>query len=101
MTSDDRSDVAVAMFGGECHDGGLDYETIEALHRGEIDDWLRALRESGRVGDDDLREIAREWRMNPRTLLDILLTEADEMTLRRCRTSWAVLDRLAPLSQIG
>lgn len=97
----ERGDVVAAMFSGECHDGGLDYETIEALHRGEVDDWLRALRASGLVADDELREIAREWRMNLRTLLDILLTEADEMTRRRCHTSWAVLDRLAPLTQIG
>jgi hypothetical protein len=96
----EHGDVVLAMFGGECNDGGLAYATIEALHRGDIDDWLCALRQSGLVADEELREIAESWRMNPRTLLDVLLTEADEMTRRRCRTSWAALDRLAPLSRI-
>jgi hypothetical protein len=98
--SADPRDVAVAMLGGRCRDGGPDYATIEALHRGEVDDWLRALGSSGLLSEGALAELGAAWHANPRTLLDILLTEVDEMTARRCRTSWAALDRLAPLSRI-
>ena len=94
-------DIAVAMFAGEVLDGGLDYATIERLHRGEIDDWLHALRVSGLVGDDLVDAIGERWRMDPRQLLDVLLAEADQMTQRRYHTTWAALDRLAPLSQLG
>jgi hypothetical protein len=93
-------DIAVAMFCGECRNGGPDYATIQALHRGEIDVWLRALGASGLVSEDVVCDLGSAWRANPRALLDILLAEADEMTSRRCRTSWAALDRLAPLSLI-
>lgn len=94
-------DIAVAMFCGEGRNSGPDYATIEALHRGEVDAWLRALEASGRLSEHVLSELGAAWRANPRALLDILLAGADEMTARRCRTSWAALDRLAPLSLIG
>lgn len=94
-------DIAVAMFSCEVLDGGLDYATIERLHRGQIDDWLAALRTSGLVSAELVEAIGERWRMNPRQLLDILLGEADEMAQRRYRTTWAALDRLAPLSQLG
>jgi hypothetical protein len=48
-----------------------------------------------------LAEVAEQWRRDPRLLLDALLTDADDVTRRRCLTAWSALDRKPPLTQIG
>lgn len=45
--------------------------------------------------------MAEQWRRDPRLLLDALLTDADDVTRRRCLTAWSALDRKPPLTQIG
>ncbi len=90
-----------AMFAYEFLDGGVDYDTIEQIHRGEIDDWLVALDRSGLFDEFVMTEIRDRWMRSPKVLFDILLGDADEMTIRRCTTTWAALDRIAPLADIG
>lgn len=94
-------DLVAEMLSAEFLGGGVAYSTLEALHRGEIDDWLALLDRCDLLGPDEARTMADTWRRNPRILLDTLLTNADEMTQRRCRTTWAALDRLAPLVMSG
>ncbi len=94
-------DIVAATFSYEFVDGGVDYDTIERIHRGEIDEWITALDASGLVDAPVLAQARQEWHDNPRRLFEALLADADEITRRRCRTSWAALDRLAPLAHLG
>ena len=94
-------DLVAEMLSAEFLDGGVAYSTLESLHRGEIDDWLAVLDRCDLLGPDEVCAMADAWRLNPRILLDTLLTNADEMTQRRCRTTWAALDRLAPFVLSG
>ncbi|KAA0022767.1 hypothetical protein FOY51_12035 [Antrihabitans cavernicola] len=90
-----------ALFSYEFVDGGVDYDSLEQIHRCDIHDWVSALESAGLFDDAVVAEIEQAWRSNPKLLLDLLLAEADEMTMRRCLITWAALDRIAPLAQIG
>nr|NIL79548.1 hypothetical protein [Rhodococcus kroppenstedtii] len=90
--------VAAAMFSYDFVEDGVDYDTLEALHRGEISSWIEALAQSGLLAESEVAAVAREWGERPSLLLDALLTDADEMTVRRCRLAWASMDRLAPFT---
>lgn len=90
-----------AMFSYEFLEGGVDYDAIEQIHRGDIDEWLVALDRSGLFDELALVDVRDRWHLAPKILFDILLAGADEMTVRRCTTTWAALDRIAPLADIG
>ncbi len=90
--------VAAAMFSYDFVEDGVDYDTLEALHRGEISSWIDALAHSGLLDEAEVAAVAREWGERPSLLLDALLGDADEMTVRRCRLAWASMDRLAPFT---
>lgn len=90
--------VAAAMFSYDFVEDGVDYDTLEALHRGEISSWIEALAQSGLLAESEVVAVAREWGERPSLLLDALLADADEMTVRRCRLAWASMDRLAPFT---
>ncbi|AYJ52144.1 hypothetical protein [Rhodococcus sp. P1Y] len=90
-----------AMFSYEFQDGGVDYDTIETVHRGEIGEWVDALTLSGLFERATVLDAEDTWRQQPRLLLDMLLLDADEMTRRRCLMAWSSLDRLAPIAQSG
>jgi hypothetical protein len=92
------SDCVAALFSYEFVTGGVDYDTVEAIHRGQVDDWVGALGRSGLFTDDAIAEYSVAWSEQPKLLFDILLRDADEVTARRCRTTWSALDRLAPLT---
>ncbi|TSD93966.1 hypothetical protein FOS14_21940 [Skermania sp. ID1734] len=89
------------MFSYEFFAGGVVYDTLERIHRGEVDDWVDALESSGLFDVSTVLEMEHQWRQHPKSLLDLLLLDADEMTQRRCAISWAALDRLAPIAQLG
>ena len=90
-----------AMFSYEFLDSGVDYDTIEAIHRGDVHDWALALAHSGLFDRATVDDAETTWKQRPRLLLDMLLLDADEMTRRRCDMAWASLDRLAPIASIG
>lgn len=90
-----------AMFSYEFQDGGIDYDTIESIHRGDVDEWVTALAQSGLFERSTVLDAEYTWKYRPRLLLDMLLCDADEMTRRRCDMAWASLDRLAPIAQFG
>ncbi|MEV0948212.1 hypothetical protein [Rhodococcus sp. NPDC049939] len=85
-----------AMFSYEFLDDGVDYSSIEQIHQGEFDEWISALAGSGLFTNSEIRSIHQTWRMNPRTLFDALLADADEVTARRCEVIWAALEEVSP-----
>lgn len=93
----DPNSYISAMFSYEFLDGGISYDSIEQIHRGEFGEWIFALAGSGLFTNDEIRSMVREWRLNPKTLLSALLADADEVTAKRCEVTWAALDRVAPL----
>lgn len=95
-TRQDPSNYVSAMFAYEFIDGGIDYDSIEQIHRGEFDEWIFALAGSGLFTNTEVRDMARTWRQSPKSLLDALLADADEVTVKRCEVTWAALDRVAP-----
>ncbi|MFD6062422.1 hypothetical protein [Rhodococcus wratislaviensis] len=94
----DPSSYISAMFSYEFLDGGIDYDSIEQIHRGEFDEWIFALAGSGFFTNEEVRSMVQEWRLNPKTLLNTLLADADEVTAKRCEVTWAALDRVAPFA---
>ncbi len=90
-------DYVAAMFAYEFMDGGVDYDSLARIHRGEVSDWVSAVAGSGLFTNAQVEGIDAVWRRDPKALLDTLLSEADEMTVRRCETTWAALDRPAPV----
>jgi hypothetical protein len=94
-------DYVAAMFSYEFQGGGIDYDTLETLHRGDVHEWVEALEHSGLFDGPTIADAAARWKHRPRLLLDILLLDADEMTRKRCDMAWFSLDRLAPFAQSG
>nr|WP_296775319.1 hypothetical protein [Rhodococcus sp. (in: high G+C Gram-positive bacteria)] len=90
-----------AMFSYEFQGGGVDYDTIETIHRGDVGEWTDALAQCGLFERATIADAEAAWRQQPRLLLDMLLLDADEVTRRRCTMAWASLDRLAPIAQFG
>lgn len=97
MAPDRIEDHVSTVCSPEFLDGGVDYESLERLHRSDVQQWVLALTQCGRFAPSMVAEAELAWRRNPKQLLELLLTHADEMTVRRCRITWASLDRLAPL----
>ncbi|MCZ4080209.1 hypothetical protein O1W68_19875 [Rhodococcus sp. H36-A4] len=90
-----------AIFSYEFQGGGVDYDTIEMIHRGDVHEWIVALELSGLFDRAVVEHVEITWKRQPRLLLDTLLVDADEMTRKRCDMAWASLDRLAPIAQSG
>ncbi|GGG00642.1 hypothetical protein GCM10007304_13200 [Rhodococcoides trifolii] len=92
-----KSDCVAALFSYEFANTRVHYDTIEAIHRGDVGTWVEALTSSGLFSPSEAQEFGLHWSEQPKDLLDLLLRDADEMTVRRCRTTWSALDRLSPL----
>ncbi|QCQ93777.1 hypothetical protein E7742_04255 [Rhodococcus sp. SGAir0479] len=82
------------MFAYDFMEGGVDVDALERIHRGDVRDWVTAVASSGLFTNAQVERIDAGWRHDPRSLLGALLSEADEMTVRRYETTWASLDRL-------
>lgn len=99
------AECAAALFSYDFGTTGVAYDTLESLHRGEVDEWTDALERSGLFAPAEIAHLDRQWREQPSLLLEILLRDADQVTARRCRLAWASMDRLAPfvvpISHIG
>ncbi|WP_256673861.1 hypothetical protein [Nocardia cyriacigeorgica] len=85
-------ELVAAMFSAEFVDGGVDPAALRRVHAGEHAEWADALDRSGMFGVDTVAAVTAQWRQDPRVLLDALLTEADDVTRRRCLTAWTALD---------
>lgn len=88
-----RRELVAAMFSSEFVEGGVDPAVLRRIHAGDHAEWQTALDRSGIFGKQTLADLTARWHDNPRDLLDALLTEADDVTKRRCLTAWAELDR--------
>ncbi|AOW94855.1 hypothetical protein BFN03_11660 [Rhodococcus sp. WMMA185] len=91
----DPSSYVSAMFSYEFFEGGVDYESVERIYRGEFDEWISALAGSGLFTNNEVQSMHEAWRLRPRTLLDALLADADEVTARRCEVIWAALEQVS------
>ncbi|EME22331.1 hypothetical protein [Rhodococcus triatomae] len=80
--------IVRAVFAYEFDDQDtVDTEAVDAIRMGEIDDWLRAVADSGLLTNDVVRDLEVAWRMDPELLVEALLDGADEVTARRIRSS--------------
>nr|WP_051918787.1 hypothetical protein [Prescottella defluvii] len=84
------------MFSYEFLDGGIDYDALERIHRADVSDWVAAVAGSGLFTNAQVARIDAAWVRDPESLLTALLSEADEMTVKRARITWSALDRTAP-----
>ncbi|WP_305094549.1 hypothetical protein [Prescottella sp. R16] len=84
-------DYIAATFAYEFMDGAVDMTAIERLHRGDVREWVAAVAASGLFTAAQIDRIDTGWRCNPKALLDALLAESDEVTVKRCETAWAGL----------
>ncbi|MDI9919273.1 hypothetical protein [Rhodococcus sp. IEGM 1379] len=82
-----------AIFSYDFLDEHLGYETISKIHRGDIAEWIRDLEASGLFSAAEVRAAELAWRTNPRLLLDALLEDADEVSVKRWEIAWARLER--------
>lgn len=82
-----------AIFSYDFLDEHIGYETIARIHRGEIDEWIHDLAASGLFSASEVRAAELAWHKNPRLLLDALLEDADEVSVKRWEIAWARLDR--------
>lgn len=73
----------------------IDDDAIERIHRGEVNDWIAVVAGSGMFAKAEVRALAHSWRSDPKSLLDALLVDVDEITVKRCEAAWANLDRAA------
>lgn len=72
----------------------IDDDVIERIHRGEVDDWIAVVAGSGMFSHAEVRAFAHVWSSDPKSLLDALLVDVDEVTVKRCEAAWANLDRV-------
>ncbi|CCF61880.1 hypothetical protein [Nocardia cyriacigeorgica] len=85
-------ELVAAMFSAEFVDGGVDPAALRRVHAGEHREWATALDRSGMFGTETVAAVTAQWRADPRVLLEALLTEADDVTRRRCLAAWSALD---------
>ncbi|MFD4291865.1 hypothetical protein ACFWPA_04165 [Rhodococcus sp. NPDC058505] len=71
---------------------GVDADAVERIHRGEVGDWVHALARSGLFANLVVANAAHAWRYDPRSLLDALIAEADEVTAKRYDSAWRAMD---------
>ncbi|MDV7246005.1 MULTISPECIES: hypothetical protein [Rhodococcus] len=89
---DVSGDLFASMFSLDLGDGDVDYDAVERIHDGEFGEWTLAAARSGLFPPHAVEALQQSWQKTPRSLLDALLTDADEMTRKRCNIIWAGLD---------
>ncbi|AXK86243.1 hypothetical protein IU443_09730 [Nocardia farcinica] len=94
-------DLVAAVFADDLGDTAVDLDTLRRIHAGEFGPWAAALEGSGLFDKQALERIVGRWRRDPRTLLDALLADADDVTRRRWAMAWSALERPEPVSRIG
>ncbi|ABH00443.1 conserved hypothetical protein (plasmid) [Rhodococcus jostii RHA1] len=94
MTCDD---YITAAFSRDFVAEGYDHDTVERIHHSVFDEWIRALAQSGLFTNHAVANAAHRWKDNPHSLLDALLADADEITVKRYEIAWHALDRTSHL----
>lgn len=89
----ESSSYFAAIFSYDFLDEHLGYETISRIHRGDIAEWIQDLEASGLFSAAEVHAAELAWRQCPRRLLDALLEDADELSVKRWEIAWARLER--------
>lgn len=89
------NDYVTTVFSRDFVAEGFSDDGLERIHCGEIGDWVRALALSGLFPSYAVAYAAHAWRRNPRALLDALLGDADEVTVKRYDAAWRALSDTA------
>lgn len=93
IASQSPRDIVAAMFSFDLDDGKVDFDAIERIRAGDVDDWVSAATRSGLFSPREIEALARSWHADPRSLFEALLTDADDMTRRRYEIAWDSLDK--------
>jgi hypothetical protein len=94
-------DYVTATFARDFVAEGFDYDTVERIHSGDLDEWTFALAQSGLFTNRVVAHAQQAWQDDPRSLLDSLLADADEMTVKRYDVVWQALTRTAQFGTSG
>ena len=86
-------DVVAALFSFDLGDGDVDLDAVERIRERDFDDWVLAATRSGLFSPREIESLARSWHADPRTLLEALLTDSDDMTRKRYEIAWDSLDQ--------
>jgi hypothetical protein len=90
-----HGDYVAAMFSHDFVEGGFDLDAVERIRRGVFEEWISAVARSGVFSDREVAGVVEAWRRDPKSLLDALLQDADEVTRRRYESTWEALDGAA------
>ncbi|MCQ4118195.1 hypothetical protein [Rhodococcus tibetensis] len=90
-----------AIFSLDFVDAAFHGDAVERIHRGEFDEWASALARTGLFGNRAVAETVQSWRDDPRSLLEALLADADEMTRKRYDVAWQALDSAATVGSVA
>jgi hypothetical protein len=82
--SPDFRKLVASVFTGE----PVDDAVLARLRTGAIEEWVGALDRSGLFGRELVAGAEQRWRESPRSLLETLLIESDDMTRRRWLAAW-------------
>ncbi|MFD6057976.1 MULTISPECIES: hypothetical protein [Rhodococcus] len=86
-------DYVTATFARDFVAEGFDHDAVERIHSGLFDEWSHALAQSGLFTNRTVAAALHSWQDDPHSLLDALLANADEMTLKRYDLVWEALER--------
>ncbi|MFF2113621.1 hypothetical protein [Rhodococcus koreensis] len=87
-------DVVAALFSFDLEDAQIDPHAVERIRERDFDDWGDAATRSGLFTPPEIESLARSWHADPRTLLEALLTDSDDMTRKRYEIAWDSLDQV-------
>ncbi|MFC9790180.1 hypothetical protein [Rhodococcus sp. NPDC127528] len=95
-------DLVNAVLSYEYDGGEVDVHAIDRVRRGETDEWMIALSDSGLFSDDALVSVLGAWHRDPELLVDALLGGADEVSRRRLKAArrTALLPAVRPRQHI-
>lgn len=77
------NDFVAAMFADEFAEGKADRDGVDRISRGDFGEWVLALERSGLFFNRTVERLVDSWAANPKSLFDVLLAGADEVTVRR------------------
>ncbi|WP_026344146.1 hypothetical protein [Nocardia sp. BMG111209] len=84
MDSPGIRDLLVGLFA----DDEVDAAVLGRIRAGEIRTWVEAVDRSGLFGREVVARVRQQWTEDPRSLLDVLLGTADDLTRRRWLGEW-------------
>jgi hypothetical protein len=81
-------DFVAAMFSLDAGDRIIEVDAVQRIHEGYFDDWILAATRSGLFSAREIEALAQAWHADPRSLFEVLLVDADDMSRKRYGTVW-------------